>query len=128
MSEAKFTIMFRHWLKANPLPTSAAFELKYTDTDRMNFAVVQEHQLKALTTVKYKQLLYKAPDDSRQTKPFDLFYLSNEAAYVVIKYPDGFYLIDVDDFIYEKNQSREKGIYSLTSARAHEISAYSVRL
>lgn len=125
MSESKFTILFRHWLRANPLDSSAAFELKVTDTNRLSFAAVQEHQLDSLVAVKHRSVLYKAPDDSRQTKPFDLFYLNCEQAYVVIKYPNSFHIIDVEDFIYEKANSEER---SLTSERAREIATYNIDL
>ena len=120
--EANFTVQFRHWLMANPM-YSAAFELKQTTTDSIPFSDVKEHQLEALLTVKHgkKGLLYKAPDDSRSIKPFDLFYLNNTGAYVVIKYPKGFVIIDINDFIQEKEQSKRK---SLTWQRAKEIALF----
>ncbi len=125
--EAKFTVLFRHWLMANPM-WSAAFELKQTTNDSLPFSAVQEHQLDALLAVSEgaKGLLYKAPDDSRGVKPMDLLYLRNADAYVVIKYPEFFCLIDVDAFIKEKEKSNKKGNRkSLTSDRAQAI-AYKV--
>jgi len=122
--ESKATLLFRHYLKANPMD-SAAFELKQTITDSIPFSDVQEHQITALLAVKSsKGLLYKAPDDSRGIKPFDLFYLRGEGAYVVIKFPEFFAIIDVDIFIKEKNRSKRK---SLLSKRAEEISEKIVR-
>lgn len=117
--EARFTVLFRHWLMANPM-WPAAFELKQSTTDSISFSDVQEHQLNALLAAAggEKGLLYKAPDDSRGVKPCDLLYLRNADAYVVIKYPPGFVLIDVDKFVEEKKKSLRK---SLTWDRAQKI-------
>ncbi len=121
--ESKFTTLFRHWLMANPM-WSAAFELKQTTTDSIPFSDVKEHQIDALLAVSegVKGLLYKAPDDSRGIKPCDLLYLRNADAYVVIKYPNGFVLIDVDNFVKESKKSKRR---SLTWDRAKQI-AYQV--
>lgn len=121
--EANFTLRFRHWLKANPMP-SAAFELKQCASS-LPFSAVAEHQVDALLAVRSESgLLYKAPDDSRSVKPFDLFYMRNTYAYVVIKYPRSFHIISIDTFLLEKKRSKRK---SLTETRAKEISVVSVR-
>ncbi len=121
--EADFTILFRHWLKANPM-YSGAFELKQTTKNCLPFSDVKEHQLDALLAVKSKHgLLYKAPDDSRGVKPFDLFYLRNAFAYVVIKFPKSFHIIDAEMFKDEQKISKRK---SLTEIRAFQISIKSV--
>lgn len=122
--EANFTLRFRHWLKANP-GVSAAYELKQTTKDSIPFSDVQEHQIDALQAVKSKTgLLYKAPDDSRGVKPFDLFYLRNTAAYIVIRYPREFHVIDIDRWVRESKTSKRK---SLTVIRAREISIASAK-
>lgn len=122
--EANFQSTFRHWLMANPM-VSGAFELKQTTTSSLPFDDVQTHQLRALLAVKYAQagLLYKAPDDSIGTKPFDFLYLRKELAWIVIKYPSGFVIIDVDTFMLEKGRSKRK---SLTWERAQDISFITV--
>lgn len=117
--EANFTIVFRHWLKSNPLNGSAAFELKQTTSDSFAFRDVQPHQIDALLAAKNDALLYKAPDDTRGHKPFDLFYLHCANAYVVIKYPRLFCVIDIEKFVLESQVSKRK---SLTRERAKEIS------
>jgi len=117
--EAKFGLLFRHWLKASNFSFSAAFELKQTTTDSLPFSDVKDHQLDALLAVRSRHgLLYKAPDDSLSTKPFDYFYLKNTASFIVIKYPKCFVVISVLAFIEEKKTSKRK---SLTSKRAKEI-------
>lgn len=121
--EQAFTTRFRSYLRANPMPSSA-FELKQTTTDSIPFSVLQEHQADALRACKSSDgLLYKAPDDSRGVKPFDMFYLRSSFAWVVIKYPKAFHIIDIDTFLLESSRSKRR---SLTSARAREISTISV--
>ena len=122
--EAAFTQLFRHWLKANPM-YSAAFELKQTTTDSLPFSDVQEHQMAALMAAEGEGLIYKAPDDSRGIKPFDIFYLRHATSYIVIKYPHFFVIILARVFGYEKAMSARK---SLTSRRARELSTVCVEL
>jgi len=123
--EFQFGKLFRHWLKANPMP-SAAFELKQTTTDSIPFSDVKEHQIDALLAAHAGDgFLYKIPDDSAGIKPFDFVYLNDVQAYVVIRYPGAFYLITVARFLLEKQQSTRK---SLTSKRAGEIASFGVKL
>lgn len=119
--EANFGKQFRAWVKAQPKLRSAAFELKQTTGTSLPFSAVQEHQICALQAVKTSGLLYKAPDDSRGIKPFDFFYLKHAPAYVVIKYPQGFVVIDVDIFCDEKERSTRK---SLTWERSLELAVF----
>lgn len=122
--ESKFTSLFRHWLKSSPM-YSAAFELKQTRTNSISFAAVKEHQLHALKAAKGEGILYKGPDDTAGFKPFDLFYLRHANAWVVIKYPKAFFIIDVEMFMHEKALSSRK---SLTDQRAREICMTAVDL
>lgn len=123
--EVNFGVMFRHWLKANPM-FSAAFELKQTTGTSIPFNSVADHQIEALQAANSKYgILYKAPDDSRGIKPFDYFYLRNAPAYIVIKFPKSFHIISIENFVHEKKISTRK---SLTAERAKDISIKSVKL
>lgn len=122
--EANFTLRFRHWLKANPMP-SAAFELKQTTGISIPFASVQDHQIDALQAVKSATgLIHKISDEARSYTPFDVFYLRNAPAFVVLKFPTAFHLIDIDTFLLERQRSTRK---SITNSRAKEISTVSVK-
>jgi hypothetical protein len=124
--EASFTLQFRKWLLSQSRFYSSAFELKQTDKDYISFSAVKDHQLAGLLAVQSNNgMLYKLPDDSRGSKPFDLFFMRNDEAYIVIKYPHYFVLISVDIFIEEKKQSKRP---SLTSHRAKELSTICVEL
>lgn len=123
--EADFGILFRHWIKANPQPSSA-YELKATKSNAIAFDSVVPHQILALQAAKTKYgILYKAPDDSRGIKPFDYFYLRDAFAFIVIKYPSMFCFIEVDTFVEERGLSFRK---SLTSERARQIAVRVVDL
>lgn len=119
--EAKFTVLFRHWLRYSHIEV-AAFELKQTTTDSIAFDAVKQHQVDALLAVRNDRFIYKIADDSRGVKPYDMFIISGPA-YVVIRYPDFFCVIDINVFVEEKKRSMRK---SLTSARAREIAEYTV--
>ena len=123
--EAKFGTLFSHWLRANRKRiSSTAFEYKQTTTNSLAFSAVKEHQIDALLACKSDEGFYfKIPDTSFCLLPFDAFFLRNAYAYVIIKYPKAFYVIDVDDFVAEDKNSKRR---SLTSERAEEIAVFSV--
>jgi len=113
--EASFGLVFRRFMEHNPQMTGA-FELKQCEKS-LPFSAVKPHQIAALKAVKHRTLLWKIADDSRGIKPFDYFYLKRESAYIVIKYAERAYGIDIDDFIKEKGKS-------LTEERAKVIHSF----
>lgn len=114
--EANFNSFFNKWCK-NVFKRTAAFELKQTKTNSLHFHMVKQHQLNALSQVKHGSFVWKIPDVGYQN-PFDCFSLSGVEAYIVIKYPSFFCLIDIDKFIQEESVSERK---SLTANRARII-------
>ena len=114
--EAAFNTYFLKWVKAN-FQKTAAFELKQTKTDSIPFSALKLHQEKALFYAKHEHLTWKIPDCGFQNV-FDCFSLYRVPAYVVIKYPEKFYLIDIDSWTAERDISMRK---SLTEDRAKEI-------
>lgn len=121
--EAKFQSIFNKWV-LNAFGETAVFELKQTTTDRLPFNRLEAHQATALWNAKHHRLSYKLVDCGYQN-PFDSIFLIKVPAYVVIRYPQFFCLIDIDIFIKESNESEEK---SLTSARAKEIAVMCVKI
>lgn len=122
--EANFGKRFRAWVKAQTDLPSSAFELKQTTKNYISFSALQEHQEYALLAACGPGLLYKAPDDSCGVKPFDFFYIKRASAFVVIKYPKGFEVIEIQNFITERERSGKRK--SLTYERAQAISTYSI--
>ncbi len=115
--EANFQTVFNHWLKSEWKETGC-FELKQTKTNSIAFSTVKNHQVDALLNAKRGTLAYKIPDCGYQN-PFDCVCLSGVPAFVVVKFPEFFCLIDIDDFIRERDNSRRK---SLTSEAAPLLS------
>lgn len=120
--EAKFNTTFNHWLKTVYRKTGA-FELKQT-VGPLPFSSVVPHQIAALEAVRHQTLVYKIPDVGFQN-PFDVFCITQQPAYVVIKYPKFFCLISIDQFVLESERSKRK---SLTASRAQELSTIIVKL
>lgn len=117
MKERSFQTTFNHWLKEKYKRTGA-FELKQTKTDSLPFSAVVEHQIWALLAVRHQTLVYKIPDTGFQN-PFDCFCMTEQLAYVVIKYPKGVAIIPIDVWCLESSRSKRR---SLTYSRAMELS------
>ncbi len=122
--EAKWNTVFNHWIKEKYKRT-ACFELKQTETGNIPFSSVKDHQVQALLAASDKGLVFKIPDGSFIQSPFDTFSLFNVPAFVVIKYPESFELITINNFVFERDKSTRK---SLTYERAKAISTYSIKL
>jgi hypothetical protein len=96
--EAKFQIIFKHWVQSQWNNGSAAFELKRTETDRFYIPNLAKHQNDALTQAYEGSLYHKISDASYEQKPMDCFVLQQALAYVVIGFGrslTGFYLIPI---------------------------------
>jgi len=119
MKERDFGILFRHWIRANPQKT-ASFELKDTrGEDTFKFCNFEAHQIDYANAIKNGSVLIRVQGVSGEP---DYIYMNHAPAYVVIRYPDFFCLIDVDRFVKEEARSRRR---SLVAFRARQI-AYKV--
>lgn len=124
--EADFSILFRHWVMANPLslPDACTFEHKQTTTDSIPFSALEEHQAIYSNAIRNSKKGVLMRMQGVNGEP-DYCYYRTKTAFIVIKYPDAFHIITVTNFIHEKETSHRK---SLTSARAREISIKSIKL
>lgn len=123
-SEADFSILLRHYLKAHPLPVSCPLEVKDTrGKDSFSYAELKEEQINnALASKSDKGNLIRISMGTVGAP--DYAWYRNSPAYIVIKYPSGFVFIDIETFILERDTSRRK---SLTWERAQEISIRTVK-
>lgn len=117
MKEKNFQITFNHWLK-EVYKHNGAFELKQTKTNSLPFDAVKEHQIWGLLAVRHQTLVLKLPDVGMQM-PFDCFCMTEQPAFVVIKYPKGVAIIPIDIFVMESSRSKRR---SLTYGRAIALS------
>ena len=121
--EADFSIRLRHYLKANPLPISCPLEVKDTrGKPSFNYAELKEEQVNnALASKSDRGNLIRISVGTVGAP--DYCYYRNSHAYVVIKYPSGFVIIDIEALILEKERSKRK---SLTWEQAQAISIRTV--
>lgn len=119
--EAKFGILFRHWLRANPMHT-ASFELKQTTTDSLSFSAVEDHQADYANAIENgeKGVLIRVQGTNGEP---DYVLLRDVPAYIAIRYPDSFHIIHMRTFMAEKSVSDKK---SLSSKRARALAVRSV--
>lgn len=118
--EADFgTKVFKKWVENNAhVLYSCTFELKQTKTDSIPFNVVEEPQIDASMCVKWSNKGYMIRNQAGTPGAPDYSFYRNAPAYIVIKYPKFWVIIDIETFTEEKKRSKRK---SLTSDRAKEI-------
>lgn len=122
--ESKSAILFRHWLRANP-QLSGSYEMKDSGgKDRIPFSAVEKSQLEYGMAIKSDKGVFIRVTAIQGGEP-DYVYLRNSPAYIVIKYPKSFQIIDVETFVLEKERSKTK---SLTEDRAKDIAIKSIKL
>ncbi len=115
--ESKASILFRHWIKANPR-ISGSYEIKDSrGKSSISFSEITQQQLDYGLAIKSKKGVFIRVQGVNGEP--DYIYLRNAPAYIVIKYPQQFSIIDIEAFILEKERSKRK---SLTADRARAIS------
>jgi len=114
--ETAFGLKLREWIEKN-LRVTCSMETKDSrGKDYLNFNDVTEGQVNfAIAINSDKGVLIRVTGLDGEP---DFVYLRNEPAYIVVKYPRCFCLIDIKTFVLEKGRSKAK---SLTSSRAKEI-------
>ena len=121
--EAKFSIKFRHWLRAYPIRMSCTFEIKDTRGKKsFPFKEFKKEQMDWGLAIKSKKgILMRQVGGGGEP---DYTYHYQEPAFVVINYPDGFVLIDIMTFKMERD--RNTRVKSLTWIRALAIATIEV--
>jgi len=115
--EAKFSILFRHWLKKNPME-DCSFEMKDTrGKDYLAFSEVKEAQINWGRAIKSNKGTLIRITAISEGMP-DYCYFNKANAYIVIKYPSCWVMIDIDEFQKENASSARR---SLLVSRAREI-------
>lgn len=125
-NESKFGILLRHWVFANckDLETST-FEIKQTQGDSIPFNSVEEHQVNFSMAIKHSEKGAFVRIESGTVGAPDYVYLKKEPAFIAIRFPDFFCIIDIDKWNTEKIINTRK---SLTSDRAKAIALDVVQL
>lgn len=119
--EADFGIQLRRWIEKHPLPASGPLELKQSTLNSIPFSCIEPQQIAWLKGAKSaKGVLIRNMGGSGEP---DYSYYRNAPAWVVIRYPSSFHVIDIEAFLMEKERSGRK---SLTYLRAKAISTWDV--
>ncbi len=123
--EASFSLTLRHYLKAHPLPVSCPIECKDSrGKDSIAFSEIKEEQFNnALASKSAKGNLIRISTGTVGSP--DYCWFINSPAYVAIKYPKCFVLIDAETLLMERDRSKRK---SLTVDRAVDIAIRTVTL
>lgn len=122
--ESKSAITFRHWIRAHPYHTSSIETKDTRGKDYLNFSEVSQAQLNWALAIKSDKGVLIRVVAIVEGMP-DYIYMRKEPAYITIKYPTFLCLIDVDEFIKEKQLGKKR---SLTSLRAREIASKVVEI
>jgi hypothetical protein len=115
--EASFSLKFREWLMKNPR-ISCSFEMKDTrGKNSLKFSEVTDVQRNYGMSIKSNRgTLIRVQGLSGEP---DYVYFRNTPAYLVINYPQGWVIMDIETFIMEDERSK---IRSLSWSRAKELS------
>jgi len=119
--EAKLQILFNQYLREKRL--YGFYELKQTTKDTFYFNNLELHQYEGLQATEKEGLIWKLSDEDRRQKPCDTLCIPPLPSYVVIKYSDGFYFINIKDIV----RLKEEQIIGITIQKAREIAERIVR-
>ena len=120
--EARWNTIFNQYLREKKL--LGYFELKQTDKDYFPFSKLEIHQYEGLLASEKEGFVWKLSDQDMREKPFDCLSTPPLPSYLVIKFPDGFYLIRIKDIKTLKNNNE----MSITLDKARIIAEKIIKL
>lgn len=100
------------------------YELKQTDKNSLPFSKIEIHQYDGLQALKKKGMKWKFSDEDSRQKPCDGGNFPPLPSYIVIKFPDAYYMIRIEDIV----KLREEGGISITQEQARQVSERIVEL
>ena len=114
-NEARWTTVFNQYLREKKL--YGFFELKHTVLEYLPFSKIETVQYDGLQATAKSGLVWKLSDQDMREKPCDTLSIPPLPSYVVIKFIDGFYLIDITDIV----KMREDGEIAISRSKAEQI-------
>lgn len=119
--ESSFSIQFRHWLMSNREDAKSMIDcsLEMKDTrgkDRFYLREVKEAQVEYGKSVKWSKKGVLIRTEGYEGLA-DYHFIKQKPAYVVIKFPKGFCIIDIETIELEQTKAK-----SITWERAQELS------
>ena len=113
--EAKWQIVLNQYLREKRM--YGFFELKQTLKDFFPFSKIEQHQMDGLLATQKEGLVWKLSDEDQRQKPCDTLCIPPLPSYIVIKFPDGFYVINIRDIV----KLKDSGLIGITLEKANEI-------
>ncbi len=118
--EAKWQTLWNQYLREKRdkgEPLYGYFELKQTMKNYFPFSKIEIHQYDGLQATEKSGLIWKFSDEDSRQKMCDCQCTPPLSSYVVIKFPDAYYMVLINDIV----QMREAGHISITLEQAKTI-------
>ena len=124
--ESKWQILFNQYLREMQSKGEmyGFYELKQTTKDSFPFSKIEIHQYDGLQATEKSGLVWKWSDDDMRQKPCDCASIPPLPSYIVIKFPDAYYVIRIKDLV----KIRNEGAISITLEQARTVAEKVVRL
>jgi penicillin-binding protein-related factor A (putative recombinase) len=117
--EAKWQIIFNQYLreKRKKGEMYGFYELKQTTRNSLPFSKIEIHQYDGLQATEKEGLVWKLSDEDRRQKPCDTICIPPLPSFIVIKFPDAYYIIRIKEIV----KLREGGGISITVQQAKDV-------
>ncbi len=114
-TEARWQTVWNHYLREYGI--RGFFELKHTDSNSFAFNKIEVHQYEGLQATEKNGLVWKLSDEDRRQKPCDAISIPALPSYLVIKFPDAYYMIRIAEIV----KMKENGAISIARECAEKI-------
>lgn len=120
--EAKWQTIFNQYLREAKIP--GFFELKQTTNDIFPFSRIEQIQYDGLQATEKNGLVWKLSDDDPREKPCDCLSVPPLPSYLVIKFPDAYYMIRINTIV----EMRDIGAIGISQKSAEQVAYKIIRL
>ena len=100
------------------------YELKHCDGNSFAFYKIEQVQWDGLQAMENEGLVWKLSDEDQRQKPCDGFCTPPLPAYLIIRWPDGFYFIRFKDIV----EAKEEGDIGITRDTAKVVAEKIIRI
>jgi hypothetical protein len=82
------------------------FELKVTTLNYLSFNKIEPHQYEGLQATQKNGLVWKMSDQDIRLKPCDCFSIPPLPSYIVIRFEDAYYIVNIKHIVNMKNDGK----------------------
>ncbi len=118
--EAKWQTIWNQYIREmreRGTPIYGYFELKQTSKNSLPFSKIEIHQYDGLQALEKSGFVWKFSDQDMREKPIDSQCTPPLPSYLVIKFPDAYYMIRIGEIV----KLRENGGISITLEEAKKV-------